>query len=98
MNDGLKGCPFCGAPAKVGSEEPYFQPDRFMFYIFHSHPYPENCPFKKGGGLATDFFDTEAEAIEAWNMRGPCEQELATERNTIRLLTEDTAKKFGLCQ
>jgi len=65
----IKPCPFCGTEAKVGSEEPYFRPDRFMFYIFHGHPYPTNCPFHKGGGLSTDFFDTEIEAVAAWNKR-----------------------------
>jgi len=52
----LKPCPFCGCSAKVYSAESWNEGGCFWVGCFWCH-------------ADTDFYSTEAKAIEAWNRR-----------------------------
>ena len=55
----IKSCPFCGGIASIATNTDGFGHD-MSFYV--------RCE-KSGHTLTADNFDTEEEAIEAWNER-----------------------------
>ena len=67
----LKPCPFCGGEIKtavITFDEKFYEPPYEAWYLEHADiiaAFEEHCPIP-----TTDtFYDTEAEAIEAWNTR-----------------------------
>lgn len=61
MTDELKPCPFCGGDAKIKCGEIV---NRYNTAVYrHYHVECMSC------GVDTRYFDTEADAIEAWNLR-----------------------------
>ena len=68
-------CPFCGGEIKtavITFDEKFYEPPYEMWYLEHADivaASEEHCPIP-----TTDtFYDTETEAIEAWNTRAKCE-------------------------
>ena len=56
--DKLKPCPFCGGKAYVRTH---------IYYGGFSHTYCVQCHIC--GAQGSQFYDTEKDAIEAWNRR-----------------------------
>lgn len=75
MSEKLKPCPFCGGEAIRG----------IACHVHEDYAFRVECRECK---IVTPFYDTEAEAIEAWNRR--------TER-TAKVITEDNISICDNC-
>jgi len=62
LRDGLLPCPFCGEYPRIGTFGDGFEP--IMFYVTHDN---KKCPV--WAGMRTKSFESEQQAIDAWNRR-----------------------------
>jgi RecJ-like exonuclease len=69
----MKRCPFCGGEVRVAyCDEEGEEINELGYYgIVHSCEENKDCPIAshKGESLGVWLYDTEEEAIEAWNSR-----------------------------
>lgn len=83
----LKKCPFCGGEARI---IPYRYDDGFV--IEHQIPYGKNAPLCPIGndeseGTGVIYYETEQEAIQAWNKRASQERIISTAEQEFKELT-----------
>lgn len=92
----LKSCPFCGGEASIVSTEPrLYRPSRNGKYAVACYGCEIYLGYDEDYGCQ---FDTEEEAIEAWNTRKP--MELVVAELESKMLVSSSAQSeaiIGMC-
>jgi len=81
----INPCAKCGCEGKLGSEEPYFAPNQFHYYVYHSHSSKYDCSFHRDSAT-TPFFDNEEDAIDFWNRSYGFTKDLGVEKEIVEFV------------